>query len=263
MAQNESVLSATCVLCSIKMGFLNGKIILKDGFVCNDCWVRKGLKSRINYMTESRNYTAKQIMDLVSTIENAPTNNSVFRTNTLIADLIQCDDTTQTVQIITKNGFNSAKEYIKYNQIVSFELIEDGETITKGGLGAAIVGHAMFGMGGAVVGSIIGKKKTKPICNSLQIRISVKDYYTKNIFVKYIETPTKNTSTIYKQMLNQSRKAISELQVAVSSVESASDEAKGGDLNSLADEIAKLRNLVEQGILTQEEYESAKKKLLS
>ena len=34
-------------------------------------------------------------------------------------------------------------------------------------------------------------------------------------------------------------------------------------LNSLADEIAKLRNLVEQGILTQEEYESAKKKLLS
>lgn len=258
----ENVFSAKCVLCDKSMNFFNGKIILKDGYVCNKCWNANGLNKRINYMTESRNYSTSQIRDMVKTIKSAPTNTSVFQTNTLISDLIQLDDETQTVQIITKPGFNSAKEYLRYDQIVSFELIEDGETVTKGGLGGALVGGAMFGMGGAIVGSVIAPKKTKPICDSLEIRIAVKDYYTKAIFVKYIETPTKSTSTTYKEMYDKARKAIAELQVAVSMVGEKQDKAETVGETSLAGELERLQSLYEKGILSEEEFAQAKKKAL-
>lgn len=260
MANNESVFSSTCVVCGKKMGFFNGKIILKDGYVCNHCWDSKGLSKRIDYMTESRNYSAQQIRDMVHVVNNVPSCATTFNGNTLIADLVQLDDSTQTVQIITKAGFNSAKEYIKYNQIVNFELVEDGDTITKGGLGSAVVGGALFGVGGAIAGAVLGAKKTKAVCNSLQLRISVADYYKKVIVVNYIELPTKSTSMTYKQMHEQAQKAVGELQVAVASIQRTTPQQ--GASSSMADEIAKLNQLREQGVLTEEEFITAKKKLL-
>lgn len=262
MAQNESVFSATCVLCGKKMGFFNGKVILKDGYVCNECWNKKGLKNRIDYMTESRNYSASQIRNLFDSLSQSASVANAFKGNTLTSDLIQCNDSIQTVQIISKVGFRSAKDYLRYDQIVDFELIEDGETITKGGLGAAVAGGFVAGMGGAVVGSVIGKKNTKPICTSLQIRISVKDYYKKTIFVKYIETATKCDSFTYKQIIEQARKAIGELQVAVASVSSQSTVMQKEPSGSIADEIAKLKTLLDQGIISEDEFAKAKQKLL-
>ncbi len=257
---NESVFSSNCAVCGKKMGFFNGKVILKNGYVCNHCWDTKGLGKRIDYMTESRNYTAQQIREMVQVVNNVPSCAANFNGNTLTADLVQLDDSSQTVQVITKAGINSAKEYIKYNQIVNFELLEDGETITKGGLGSAVVGGALFGVGGAVAGAILGTKKTKAVCKSLQLRISVRDYYKKVIVVNYIELATKYTSMTYKQMFEQAQKAVGELQVAVASTQrNATKQATNG---SMADEIAKLNQLKEQGILTEEEFASARKKLL-
>lgn len=257
---NESVFSSNCAVCGKKMGFFNGKMILKNGYVCNHCWDTNGLGKRIDYMTGSRNYTVQQIKDMVQVVNNVPSCATNFNGNTLVADLVQLDDSTQTVQVITKAGFNSAKEYIKYNQIVDFELLEDGDTITKGAIGSAVVGGALLGAGGAITGAILGTKKTKVVCNSLQLRISVKDYYKKVIVANYIELPTKYTSMTYKLMYEQAQKAVGELQVAVASTQrNASTQVPSG---SVADEIVKLHQLKEQGVLTESEFISAKKKLL-
>ena len=260
MGANESVFSSNCAICGKKMGFFNGKVILKDGYVCNNCWNTKGLGKRIDYLTESRNYTGRQIREMIQAVNNVPSCSVNFNGNTLTADLVQLDDSSQTVQIITKNGFNSAKEYIKYSQIVSFELLEDGDTITKGGLGSAVVGGALSRTGGAIAGAILGTKKTKSVCNSLQLRISVEGYYKKVIVVNYIELPTKSTSMTYRQMREQAQKAVGELQVAVASVQR--NAAQQETNISVVDEIAKLNQLKEQGALTEEEFTTAKKKLL-
>ena len=80
------------------------------------------------------------------------------------------------------------------------------------------------------------------------------------IVVNYIELATKYTSMTYKQMFEQAQKAVGELQVAVASTQrNATTQATNG---LMADEIAKLNQLKEQGILTEEEFASAKKKLL-
>ena len=52
----------------------------------------------------------------------------------------------------------------KYSEIVSFELLEDGNSITKGGIGRAVAGGVLFGGVGAIVGGSTGKKKTKGVC---------------------------------------------------------------------------------------------------
>jgi hypothetical protein len=64
---------------------------------------------------------------------------------------------------IGKGMFPSLKKAVpySYDDIVDFELLEDGSSIIKGGVGSSIVRAALFGGIGAVVGSATGKKKIK------------------------------------------------------------------------------------------------------
>ena len=64
----------------------------------------------------------------------------------------------------------------------------------------------------------------------------------------------------YRQMREQAQKAVGELQVAVASVQR--NAAQQETNISVVDEIAKLNQLKEQGALTEEEFTTAKKKLL-
>lgn len=62
----------------------------------------------------------------------------------------------------------------KYEYILDFEIIEDGNTVTKGGLGKALVGGAIFGVAGNLVGST--SKKTNQVCTQLQIKVTTSCY---------------------------------------------------------------------------------------
>ncbi|EPZ54444.1 hypothetical protein H477_3583 [[Clostridium] sordellii ATCC 9714] len=46
-----------------------------------------------------------------------------------------------------------------YKDIIEFELLEDGESITKGGLGRAVAGGVLLGGVGAIVGGVTGIEK--------------------------------------------------------------------------------------------------------
>ncbi len=66
-----------------------------------------------------------------------------------------------------------SKAVYNYSDLLDFELIEDGGTVTSGSLGRAIAGGLAFGGLGAVVGGMTGKQKQT--CSKLQIKITVKD----------------------------------------------------------------------------------------
>ena len=59
--------------------------------------------------------------------------------------------------------FGGVKNPIVYSfdDIVAFELLEDGNSITKGGTGRAIAGGLLFGGIGAIVGGSTGKRSRK------------------------------------------------------------------------------------------------------
>jgi len=67
----------------------------------------------------------------------------------------------------------------------------------KGGLDMAAVGAVTFGAAGAIVGSNMGKKGTN-ICNSLKIKLTLRDSPTPAYFIDFVTRETKKSSYLYK-----------------------------------------------------------------
>lgn len=159
---------------------------------------------------------------------------------------------------------NNAKPCIyNYEDILSFELLEDGEMITSGGLGSTAVGGIVFGRTGAIVGAITGKKKSKPVCTSLSLKITINDQQNPVEYIEFISSPTKGNGFEYKFALENAQKCSSMLEIICNDVKSKANEPDSKAMPlSEADEILKFKNLLDAGVITQEEFELKKKQLL-
>jgi hypothetical protein len=75
------------------------------------------------------------------------------------------DKTKETLLIIKPHSTTQINQprkcLLNFKDIIGFEVSKNGETITKASLGAPIVGGLVFGVGGAIVGSILGNRKSK------------------------------------------------------------------------------------------------------
>lgn len=151
---------------------------------------------------------------------------------------------------------------LSYTDIIDYELIENEETITKGGLGRAVVGGILCGGVGAVVGGVTGGKKSKAICSSLRLRITVRDMNNPAVFVDFIKVNTKKSSFVYKEMSNQAQQCVATLQLICDQLEAEQSAAAAPSGLSTAEEIKQFKDLLDQGIITQEEFEGKKKQLL-
>lgn len=147
-----------------------------------------------------------------------------------------------------------------FDDIVEYELLEDGDTVTKGGLGRAIVGGALVGGVGAVVGGVTGKKKTKSVINNLRIKITVNDTSNPSIYINLINTPTKANSFLYKMAYESAQEILSMFSIITQNNENQQE--KITNTASVADELIKLKSLLDDGILTEEEFIAEKNKIL-
>ena len=166
---------------------------------------------------------------------------------------------------IGKGMFPSLKNAVpySYDDIVDFELLEDGSSIIKGSVGSAIVGAALFGGVGAVVGSATGKKKIKQTCTNLMVKITVNNMTAPVEYIKLISSTTSKNSMIYRGAYQDAQQIISLLQLICSQRKDAKE------VNSVlvqqasgADELSKYKALLDDGIITEEEFQAKKKQLL-
>ncbi len=157
----------------------------------------------------------------------------------------------------------------EYSDLVDFELCEDDTTIAKGGVGRALVGGALFGSAGAIVGA--ATRKTSDVCKSMYIRITVKSVGMLKIILVSGNTP--RDSFIYKVAKDCADKIISQLEI-IAATNKLDDTAPTPNLTdnsssdktqsfSVADELLKFKQLLDMGVLTQEEFDSQKRKLLN
>lgn len=133
-------------------------------------------------------------------------NGGIFETSIKIGNYFRYDKTNQKIMLIYSRYKADKKKYAVYNlsDILEFEYIEDGISQVKGGLGSALIGGALFGGVGAIVGGITGKKETKKIIKEMKIKFVIKgdiptvDYLDiKNI------SPIKSDSQQYKIYIKQ------------------------------------------------------------
>lgn len=132
----------------------------------------------------------------------------------------------------------------------------------KGGLGKAAVGGALFGGVGAVVGGSTGSKKTKQVCEKLNIKITLKNMNNPIQYIHLINSPTKKDSMIYKSIYSTAQECLASLQVMCDSVQANAPVESNVSGLSQADELLKFKQLLDSGVITQEEFDAKKKQLL-
>jgi len=191
---------------------------------------------------------------------------SDFISTKKIWEVMEVDENNRHVIFLTGffGGRGTNPQIYRYSDILEFELLENGSSVTKGGLGRALVFGALAGGVGAIVGGVTGSRKTANICESLSIKITVNNINNPAIFINLITSKTKMNSSVYKEKYKTAQEALSLLNVICTSAEvAASAPTDNQQHNSPADEIAKYKSLLDCGAITIDEYESKKKQLLN
>lgn len=245
----------TCSICNEKTGML--KIKLKDGIICSNC---TKLCS-----PEMTSWTSKSVNDMKDHLADREENKiqlSAFNETDNAGLYLKIDDNNKTwIVPLKKNYIEKNVTVFKFDEIIDYELIEDGETITKGGLGSAVVGGALLGGVGAVVGGVTGKKKNKTVVNQMYIRISLNNKYVKQVTIKMIESEVKKNGFTYNLCKESANKIISLFDYMSNQTQNVINNSN--NVSSSADEILKFKKLLDDGIITEDEFNAKKKQLLA
>lgn len=108
------------------------------------------------------------------------------------------------------------------------------------------------------------EKKERDVCNELQIKITLNDAVQPAVYINYIDTEMRKSGFAYKEYIKNAQDTLSKLQLIIKERENeqASKASNASSSNSVADEIRKFKALLDDNIITQEEFEAKKKELL-
>lgn len=256
----------------IKQGAFKPSVTVVDKFaittqIPNTTRVAASVTPRANPQGDLR--TALRTMQ--KSIDVGASNNTVitadgcsFTPTREVGNYFAIDENTR-LWVIGKGMFPSLKKSVpySYDDIVDFELLEDGSSIIKGGVGSAIVGAAFFGGVGAVVGSATSKKKIKQTCTNLMVKITVNNMATPVEYIHLISSATSKNSMIYRGAYQDAQEIISLLQLICNQRNTAvGTPQESVPKDSTADEIRRYKTLMDDGIITEEEFQAKKKQLL-
>lgn len=155
--------------------------------------------------------------------------------------------------------------FLKFSQIIDCRITENSNLISGGGVGRAIVGGALAGGVGAIVGA--NTKKSSTMLNNFCIDIITNDINNSVVRLKMVDSPIDITTygNIYKDIIRFSNDVYALIQSVISNKKSTivkqETESKTNDNN--INQLDKLAELKEKGIITEEEFEESKKKILS
>ena len=157
----------------------------------------------------------------------------------------------------------------RFEELRSFELLEDDSQIVGGGVGMALAGGALFGTGGAIAGSMVSGKKTKKTVDNLLLKINLRAIDFPCVIIPYITKTVKVTSNEYKKALGAAQQTISCIELIIEMMDEQRQQIKS-EVNAAptpaaadpVEQVKKLKELMDMGVLSQEEFEVKKRELL-
>lgn len=267
----ENMKNATCVSCGSDVSTTKAKKILADGKpVCNWCWKRAGLTNLAD-MDKKLVYSSEDVIRMIQERVNARERITNFVVTDDISPVAKFNDIEKQMIVSddwlvhgSKNSqYQTPESYtlFLYDQIVDYELLENGQSIASGGVGRAIVGGALFGGVGAIVGA--STRSYQGVCEELRIKITVKEYEKPAFYLPLIQMETKKSTFMYKERMEMAQNILSKLQLITSAMEQEKDvPTQTIHSDDKFEEIRKFKMLLEDGIISEEEFEAKKKQLL-
>ena len=246
-----------CAVCGGKTSMLT-KVKVSDGVICGTCRAKCGFLAKVELKTTA------QIINRIKSREENAIKVSNFTPTDAVGDFIKVDRNSKTWCSPTQtSGFGVSDknpDIFSFSDLIDFELFEDGVSITKGGLGTAVAGGILFGGVGAIVGGGLGKKQ-KDVVNKMSIIINLRDEWVPRIEIVLIKSETKRNSLIYKSSKSLAQQIISLLTI-ISDGQNDTSDTPSATSSSAADELLKFKQLLDMGVISQEEFDEKKKQLL-
>jgi hypothetical protein len=183
------------------------------------------------------------------------------------------DETRQLVCLLFSNESQSPRT-ISYKDILSAELFEDGSSVTKTArgsqVGGAIVGGLMLGGVGAIIGGLSGKTVTTGKVKRVELRLTINDTKAPLHDIAFMNTEGAKDGIVHTAAMQLARRwlGIADILIKAADAEARNNHAtelpssSAPKTNSVADEIRKLAELHQAGVLTSDEFQTQKKKLL-
>jgi hypothetical protein len=247
-----------CVICDKGLGALSFKFDVKDGVVCGNCYnlAKIDVLKLKDYDTASlKEHITQKAPDYFTNRDKE----SAFVPTKSIDKYFFVDENNKQFRV-GKDGV-----ICNYADLLDFELLEDGETLLKGGFGGAIIGGMVAGVGGATLGAVLGKK-TKGVCNSMDIVLTVKNSVSDTLYITFIggifAKDTPRTSLVYQDAQSKAQQCLSALKIIADENAGGGNEPAAGPAVDTAAELQKYHELMKSGVITEDDYNAKKAQLL-
>jgi len=256
-------------------GFMNKRKAKDGGVFCATCLnTIIGGSQDINYLVSVDNMTIAQLKEQLSMRE---AQKDEFKNHSFEARigglLIDYENKKWAIQMMTLKGLNivdtdETPRVYDFDEILDVALVVDEETITeikkKGGVGRAIVGGVLTGGVGAVVGAVTAKEKlkTKTTINKAGISVKLDKQPIEQLY--YPLTGTSKFVNVYAGTLDEGAQMVDEFNRMIKISAEAENVVKDNADNTTdkADELRKYKALLDDGIITQDDFDNKKKQLL-
>ncbi|HLP97781.1 MAG TPA: SHOCT domain-containing protein [Sideroxyarcus sp.] len=180
------------------------------------------------------------------------------------------DEQRKKVCLIDHRQQNVSCRIVAYQDLLSSEIFEDGSTVTKtvrsSQLGGALIGGLALGGVGAIIGGLSGNTKTSGKVKRIDLRITVNDTQAPLHDVNFMNLETKSDGIIYQSAMKTARHWHGLVEVLIKRADAEDRESHSVTAQphhpSVADELKKLADLRDSGVLNAEEFQSQKTRLL-
>ena len=163
---------------------------------------------------------------------------------------------------------NEAHERIHpFENLVDFQLIDDGTEIIDGNsiVGAAL-GALTFGGAGGIIGSGLRDKKVTKECNKLEIKVVLNDISTPVEYINLIDFPVERSEPLFDSMYTNAQECLSLLAIILKQNQEQAKKqipaSAADNTDAIVEQIRKYKSLLDDGIITQDEFNAKKKQLL-
>lgn len=182
------------------------------------------------------------------------------------------DETRKKICILEK--FSPPKIY-SYRDVLKSEILQDGNTITSTNrgsqIGGALLGGILAGGVGAIIGGLSGSQTSTEQLKEINLQIVVNDTKDPVHNIYFLKTTISKPKEQCKEYIDKAQYCHNLISVLIKQADNQDklEEKKSMDNHqeeqsfSVSDELTKLVDMKKEGVLSEEEFISAKKKLLS
>lgn len=172
--------------------------------------------------------------------------------------------------VALEQAMKPSDKVFSFDELRSFELLEDDAQVVGGGVGMSLVGGAFFGPVGAMAGAVTGGKKTKKTVENLVLKINLNDMDFPCVMITYLNKSTKVSSNTYRDAVSSAQETISCLELILDQIspnqpdQTVAVNVTQNSIDSIdpVEEVKKHKELLDMGIITLEEFNQKKRELL-